>query len=329
MPQSSPVPQSSRSKPSTVVDRAVALLRDPQRIAPAVRRRIRRPAALGGTPQPVRKPRAQRLELITRHADMSGLGLEIGPSHNPLLRKADGYNIRIADYLDREGLLEKYRGVRPTEKIEDVDYVLQGGRLPEEIPDRFDYIVASHVIEHTVCLVCFLEDCAALLRPGGVLTLAVPDHRYCFDHFRERTALGRVIDVHNAAPKVHTEGSVIEHNLNHVKKGGQAAWSAGFPGSYTDSYQTAEVVARAAAAVDGEYVDTHNWVFTPHHFRLLIHDLSALGLVSLREKSFTDTVGPEFFVVLSRDGVGSGLTRDQLLVRSAHEAGVAEEITFA
>lgn len=323
------MPQSPRPLATGPVDRAVALLREPNRIVPAVRRRIHRPAALGGTPQPVRKPKAKRLELITRHADMSGLGLEIGPSHNPLLRKADGYNIRIADYLDREGLLEKYEGLRPTEKIEDVDYVLQGGPLTEEIPDRFDYIVASHVIEHTVCLVCFLEDCAGLLLPGGVLTLAVPDHRYCFDHFRERTALGRVIDVHNAAPKVHTEGSVIEHNLNHVKKGGQAAWSAGFPGTYVDSYKTSDVVARAAAAVAGEYVDTHNWVFTPHHFRLLIHDLSSLGLVSLKEKSFTDTVGPEFFVVLSKDGAGSGLSRHELLARSAKEAGVSETVRFA
>jgi 2-polyprenyl-3-methyl-5-hydroxy-6-metoxy-1,4-benzoquinol methylase len=323
------VSQITRLKSASPVDRATALLREPHRIIPAVRRRIRRPVALGGTARPVRKPKKQRLELITRHADLSGLGLEIGPSHNPLLSKADGYNIRIADYLDRDGLLEKYHGVRPTGKIEEVDYVLQGGRLPDEIPDRFDYIVASHVIEHTVCLVCFLEDCAALLRPGGVLTLAVPDHRYCFDYFRERTALGRVIDVHNAGAKVHSEGSVIEHNLNHVKKGGEAAWSAGFPGTYVDSYAMPVVKQRAAAAVAGEYVDTHNWVFTPHQFRLLIHDLNSLGLVTLHEKSFTDTVGPEFFVVLSADGAGPGLTRDQLLLKSAREAGSSEEIRFA
>jgi DNA replication protein DnaC len=42
--------------------------------------------------------------------------------------------------------------------------------------------------------VCFLEDCAGLLQSGGALTLAVPDKRYSFDRFRERTAIGRVID---------------------------------------------------------------------------------------------------------------------------------------
>ena len=60
------------------------------------------------------------------------------------------------------------------------------------------------------------------------------------------------------------------------------------------------------SAARGEYVDTHNWVFTPHHFRLLLVDLGALGLVSLRERAFHDAVGPEFYVTLSADGAGPG-----------------------
>lgn len=272
--------------------------------------------------------RAERLEVITDQLDLDGLGLEIGPSHNPLLAKRDGYDIRIADYLDQPGLQDKYRGVRPTERIEEVDYVLAPGRMTDSISDRFDYIVGSHLVEHTVCLVSFIQDCEALLKPGGVLSLAVPDKRYCFDRFRERSGIGRVIDVYRAAPGVHSEGSVIEHHLNIVRKGDQVAWSKGYPGAYrrTSTLETAR--KQAAEAAGGDYVDTHNWVFTPNHFRLLLVDLHTLGFVGLRELSFHDTVGPEFYVTLSSDGPGPWLTREQLLTLSARETTVKDDIAF-
>jgi hypothetical protein len=37
------------------------------------------------------------------HADLTGLGLEIGPSYNPLLPKSEGYRVRTADHLDATG----------------------------------------------------------------------------------------------------------------------------------------------------------------------------------------------------------------------------------
>ena len=306
--------------------RAARLAAEPRRIVPAVTHRVAASRRRRGAVQQL--SRAERLKVITRYVDLAGLGLEIGPSHNPLLAKRDGYNIRIADYLDRQGLQAKYAGVRPTERIEEVDYVLAPGRLTESIGDRFDYIVGSHLVEHTVCLVSFLQDCEALLKPGGVLTLAVPDKRYCFDRFRERTGLGRAIDVYRASPGVHSEGSVIEHNLNFVRKGGEVAWSKGFPGSYRNTNSMELAQKRAVEAAGGEYVDTHNWVFTPHHFRLLMMDLHALGFVRLREKAFHDTVGPEFYVTLSADAPGPTLSRQDLVVRAAAENGSGEDIVF-
>ena len=44
--------QISRLKSASPVDRAAAMLREPQLIIPGVRRRIRRPVALDGTAQP-------------------------------------------------------------------------------------------------------------------------------------------------------------------------------------------------------------------------------------------------------------------------------------
>jgi hypothetical protein len=269
------------------------------------------------------------VRLITSGLDLeNGLGLEIGPSHNPLLSKSDGFNIRIADHLDEEGLKEKYSGQRPTGRIEKVDYVLDAGRLTASIPDRFDYIIASHVAEHTVCLISFLQDCQALLKPGGAVSLALPDKRYCFDRFRERTSLGRVVDVYRAGPTVHTEGSVLEHNLNHVRIDGKVAWSEGRQGPFTLPYTLDDARQRALSASNGQYVDTHNWVLTPNHFRLLVDDLNRLDFIQLRERSYHDTIDHEFFITLSVDGPGPGISREQLLTLSALEVMQPEPITF-
>jgi hypothetical protein len=60
-------------------------------------------------------------------------------------------------------------------------------------------------------------------------------------------------------------------------------------------------------------VDLHAWVFTPHSFRLIIHDLNLLELSPFKEVSFMRTEGHEFLVTLSREGPGVPLTRMQML----------------
>lgn len=279
-------------------------------------------------PRPRRPPAPPRFDLITRPINLGGLGLEIGPSWRPLLPKAGGYNVRVADHLDQAGLIAKYDGVRPTKAIEPVDYVLTGPRLTDSIDAQFDWIVGSHVLEHTVCLITFLRDAEALLRPGGVVSLAVPDRRFCFDRFRERTGLGRVIDVFHGTSTVHTEGSVVEAYLNKVAKGGSISWDADKHGRFRPLHTLEESREMGALAAGGEYVDVHEWVFTPNHLRLMLSDLHALGFIGLRELAYHPTVGSEFYLALSREGPGPDLTRDELLRLSALELYATETIAF-
>lgn len=296
------------------------LIRHPARVAPAVRRRLRPPR-----PKPAREP--SRFDIITGPLNLSGQGLEIGASWRPLLPKSKGYDVRVADHLDRAGLVAKYDGVRPTDAIEPVDYVLTGRGLIEEIDERFDWIVGSHVLEHTVCLVTFLRDAETLLRPGGILSLAVPDRRYCLDRFRDRTSLGRVIDVFRAGPAVHSEGSVLEFYLSAVTKGDSISWDATTTGPFRERHTLEEAREQAAIAAR-EYVDVHNWVFTPNHLRLMLVDLRALGFTGLGEVSFHETVGPEFYIALSPDGLGPRLPRVELVRLAALEAQGTEEVAF-
>ena len=292
----------------------------------------RRPAPTAAVPAPAAgapvvpagvadpAPDLTRLEL-RRRTVLSGQGdtpviLEIGPAHNPILPRRDGFRTKNVDYLDRAGLIEKYKAQKQYDPadIEEVDFVLAAGSaMATDIDERFDVVVASHVIEHTASLVHFLNECTELLADGGTLALVVPDHRFTFDRFRERSSLGRVVDAADNPPPVHTRGTIADFALNAARHRGTTSWAPRHRGDYS-FVNTADRVHALVDAVDGTtYVDVHNWVFSPNHLRLLLHDLHLLGLITARETYFHPTVGHEFFLNLSVTGTGSGLSRQELV----------------
>jgi hypothetical protein len=194
--------------------------------------------------------------------------------------------------------------------------------MTNAIDERFDLVLASHVLEHSISVIDFINDCTSLLAPGGVVSLIVPDHRYCFDRFRERSSIGRVIDAADADErrrKTHSVGTLAEFTLNAVKHRGATSWAVGHRGEYRFVHSPDEVRENIERARGPEYIDVHNWVFSPNHLRLLLEDLHALGLVSVREAAFQDTIGHEFFLNLTVDGPGPGLSREALIVLADEE----------
>ncbi len=65
-----------------------------------------------------------REEKILQHIDKNGLGIEIGPSHNPLAPKSAGYRVHIIDHMSREQMINKYaqHGVN-LNRIEEVEFI--------------------------------------------------------------------------------------------------------------------------------------------------------------------------------------------------------------
>ncbi len=59
------------------------------------------------------------------------------------------------------------------ENIEEVDFVWLGELLHELVgcQQSYDWIIASHVIEHSPDLIIFLVECESLLKPDGVLAV--------------------------------------------------------------------------------------------------------------------------------------------------------------
>ena len=245
-----------------------------------------------------------RRQIILQHLDLSKPGLEIGPSFNPVAPKKMGYPVDIIDHLDRDGLIKKYEnhGVQ-LDSIEEVDFVWHGERYVELTgkPNHYAWIIASHVIEHTPDLIAFINGCDEILAEDGLLSLVVPDKRYCFDHFRPMSSLASVVNSHARGDRIHPPGSVAEYFCNVVKLGEQIAWDSETKGEYSlvhnldDAMRGMRHVSEA-----GVYLDIHRWCFVPHSFRLLINDLNALGLIQLGEIDFHATQGCEFYMTLGR-----------------------------
>lgn len=258
-----------------------------------------------------------RQDILFARINKNGLGLEIGPSHNPVAPKRQGFNVEIVDHLDQQGLIEKYRhhGV-DVDAIESVDYVWSGEPLSELIADtgRYDWIIASHVIEHVPDVIGFLDECQKLLKPAGVLSLAVPDKRFCFDHFRPISSTGDLIQAHLEKRRRHPPGWVFDYFSSAASLNGAITWVQGNRGAlkYIHPIEQARQLFMSSLAQDSPYIDIHGWRFTPSSFRLVLLELRFLELIGLNEVCFVESRGCEFFVSLSADSAPIALDRLQL-----------------
>ena len=269
-------------------------------------------------------PNLSRKDILFSFFDPTGVGLEIGPSFNPLVPKAEGYNVQILDHLSAANLREKYKNAPNVDllMIEEVDFVSDGGSIFNLIDKHkyYDYIIASHVIEHTTDLLGFISDCEQLLKDNGVLVLAVPDKRFAFDCLRSYSTTGQILQAHLEKRQRHTPGQVFDEVAYNCLRDGQIAWKNGDGGdiSFFRPLSDAKAVFEELQQQDTFY-DIHAWQFTPSGFRLAINDLYEIGATRMQESSFHETIGHEFFISLSKSGVGCSVDRLLLAEYSINE----------
>jgi len=250
-----------------------------------------------------------RTDKLLCRLDRSMKILEIGPSYNPIAPKAEGWNCFSIDHETQENLRAKYTG-HPVDinRIEPVDFIWRDGPLdaviPEEHMGTFDACIASHVIEHFPNPVQVLRSLQRILKPDGLLALAVPDKRFCFDYFKPLTMTGDLLSADFRHATRHSRRTAFDHLAYSVgTSGGVAAW-----GQHTvTELKLMHTLAEAAKhldehseAAEDPYVDHHGWHYTPSSFRLAILELGALDVLDWMEDAFFPAEGCEFIVILKR-----------------------------
>jgi predicted SAM-dependent methyltransferase len=140
--------------------------------------------------------------------------MEIGPSHRPIAPKADGWMTTVVDHASRADLAKKYAEHDvDLSQLEEVDVVWDGGDLAAQAPSErranYDAIIASHVLEHIPDPISFLISAHALLKPGGMILLALPDKRYCFDFFAPLTSTGDWLSAYEIKARTQNKRAAV------------------------------------------------------------------------------------------------------------------------
>ena len=198
-------------------------------------------------------------------------GLEIGPLDRPMVTRDMG-PIEYVDRAGRDELVHTYdaTGAVNPQRIVDVDHVWSEQRLVECVGGGrvYDYLLASHVIEHVPDLFGWLQEIGEVLVDGGLAVFVVPDRRYTFDVKRRTSGEAEFLDAYVRGLR-RPDARQIFDCFFHQELLDRA------PASETERTLSArhllEVCRRAQA---GEYVDAHCWVFTPRSL------LAALDLAS-------------------------------------------------
>lgn len=244
-----------------------------------------------------------RRTLLRTGIDLAGTGLEVGPLTTPIVTR-DESRIAYVDHLSTEQLRDKY-GPDPAvdiDTIAEVDYVWGPSRLAELLGDAapVDYVLASHVLEHVPDMAGWLREVAEVLRPGGLLNLAVPDRRYTFDIRRCPTGARDVIGAAIEGRRRPGAGIVFDHFSAHQDIDVAALWR-GEPLPTTPwLYPLGMELAEKSSA--GEYVDTHCWVFSDAELLEIFRVLVEVDWFDFELASFTPSgVDPhEFYLSLRR-----------------------------
>ena len=265
---------------------------------------------------------------------------------SPIAPKREGYNCLVLDVYDTPTLKERAAAdvniADRVEEIEDVDLIGSAVQIDRIVAGRyplpsFDYVVSSHNFEHLSNPIKFLQGCSKILKPGGMVSMAVPDHRTCFDFFRPLTMLTDWL----AAYIEDRERPTPFQNFHH------AAYFASYddgirrdtsffrfspvehvagPPNLQDVFQ--DLMGRVTRKTE-EYVDAHCSAFTPASIELLLLDCEYLGLLPFKVIEIAD-LGCEFHAHLRKSGDNAPMdaathqaARDRLMHRMKDEEAEA------
>lgn len=125
------------------------------------------------------------------------VGIEIGPSaHNPF-----GLNCKNVG-RDTKGTVYESSQIELCGEFSKIDVIAEADKLP--FPDgEWDFVVASHVLEHLYDPIKTISEWLRVVKPGGYVFIIFPHKERMFDKDRPRTTLAELLARHQEAGGEH------------------------------------------------------------------------------------------------------------------------------
>lgn len=240
-------------------------------------------------------PRIEFFQSLIR--DRSKRILELGPLNRPIADKSIYPNTFYCDIRSTEEVKALYSGndylvatgiMVDTEEIIPIDYVVKDG-YSKSLSDveKFDCVIASHVMEHVDDLIFSLQDIAQILKPGGIFYIVYPDKRYCFDHFRTSASFRDAYHVFRNGAK-NNAPMVLDFYYSVVPENNPFLfWKQDEILSELPRAPLKNAVEHYERALNGERMDdVHYWPFTDMDFLKFLYDCIRAELLPFRCISF-------------------------------------------
>jgi ubiquinone/menaquinone biosynthesis C-methylase UbiE len=145
------------------------------------------------------------------------IGLEIGgPSGTfqnllpiyKIAEKIDGVNYSEKTLWDsRQSGKEAYAYYKGKKGDQ---YTLEATELTKIENKSYDFLLASHCLEHSANPIKAMKEWVRVIKSGGIIVVIVPNKEVCFDHRRDDTQFEHIInDYYN---------DITEHDLTHLNE---------------------------------------------------------------------------------------------------------------
>ena len=209
-----------------------------------------------------------RRRLALRYLPRDARGLEIGALHCPL-PLPEGTRAHYVDHHTPDALRELRADAGPA--IVTPDLLADGFALDCITTGSQDFVVANHVLEHAADALGTLDNWLRVLRPGGLLFVAVPIGARCFDRGRAVTTMEHFLEDRRLVAAGETAAMRVR-NRAHVEEylaisAPAMARAAGRPWPPPDD---AEREREIAQLLDEDAGRIHHHVFTPASFGALL-----------------------------------------------------------
>lgn len=129
-----------------------------------------------------------------------GEGIEIGACNSPFPVHRQRASVRYIDRLTRTQILDLFPEIPDPDAVVEVDDHCDLNRPLELVKvfgrDAFDFVIASHILEHISNPILALEAFDAILKPSGTALIAIPDNHSKVDRGRAPTKQSIIVQAY-------------------------------------------------------------------------------------------------------------------------------------